>query len=203
MNQEKIGNFIAERRKNVNLTQMQLAEKLNITDRAISKWERGKSIPDSSIMLDLCDILNITVNDLLSGEVVAMDNYNKELENKLIETLKQKEESDRNLLKLEVVIGCLSVIILMVPIIVGAYLQIEEWKKVLIVLSGFIPSFIGIAFAVKIEQVAGYYKCKHCNHKYVPELKSIWFSPHMGRTRHLRCPKCGKKSWQKKVISKN
>lgn len=203
MNQEKIGNFIAERRKNVNLTQMQLAEKLNITDRAISKWERGKSIPDSSIMLDLCDILNITVNDLLSGEVVAMDNYNKELENKLIETLKQKEESDRNLLKLEVVIGCLSVIILMVPVIVGAYLQIEEWKKLLIVFSGFIPALIGIAFAVKIEQVAGYYECKLCNHKYVPELKSVWFSPHMGRTRHLRCPNCGKKSWQKKVISKN
>ena len=84
MNQEKIGNFIAERRKNVNLTQIQLAEKLNITDRAISKWERGKAMPDSSIMLVLCDILKITVNDLLSGEVVTLDNYNKELENSLL-----------------------------------------------------------------------------------------------------------------------
>lgn len=203
MNQEKIGNFIAERRKNVNLTQIQLAEKLNITDRAISKWERGKAMPDSSIMLVLCDILKITVNDLLSGEVVTLDNYNKELENKLIEMVKQKEEADKRLLLLEWVIGGLSVIILLVPTIIGAYLPVAEWKKVLIVLSGFIPAFIGIAFAIKIEQVAGYYKCKHCNHKYVPELKSIWFSPHMGRTRHLRCPKCGKKSWQKKVISKD
>ena len=86
MDQVKIGRFIAERRKIKNLTQAQLAEKLNITDRAVSKWETGKSLPDSSIMLELCDILNITVNDLLCGEVVTMENYNKEMENKLDHT---------------------------------------------------------------------------------------------------------------------
>lgn len=80
VDQIKIGKFIAECRKQKNLTQMQLAEKLNITDKAISKWERGLSLPDSSIMLELCGILGITVNDLLSGEVITMDNYNKELE---------------------------------------------------------------------------------------------------------------------------
>ena len=67
MDQVKIGKFVAERRRNVNLTQMQLAEMLNITDRAVSKWETGKSMPDSSIMLELCDILKISVNDLLCG----------------------------------------------------------------------------------------------------------------------------------------
>jgi transcriptional regulator with XRE-family HTH domain len=90
MDQIKIGKFVAERRKDVNLTQAQLAEKLNITDRAVSKWERGKSMPDSSVMLELCDILKITVNDLLNGEVVTVDNYSKELENKLIEMVKHK-----------------------------------------------------------------------------------------------------------------
>ena len=83
MDQVKIGKFIAQCRKRVNLTQMQLAEKLGITDRAVSKWENGKSLPDSSVMLELCDILGITVNDLLSGEVIAMDNYEKEMENNL------------------------------------------------------------------------------------------------------------------------
>ena len=68
MNQIKIGRFIAECRKNVSLTQMQLAEKLGITDKAISKWERGLSMPDTAIMLELCDILGISVNELLSGE---------------------------------------------------------------------------------------------------------------------------------------
>lgn len=80
MNQAKIGKFIAECRKEKNFTQRQLADTLHITDKAISKWERGLSMPDSSIMLDLCDILGITVNDLLSGEVITVENYNKELE---------------------------------------------------------------------------------------------------------------------------
>ena len=91
MDQQKIGKFIAECRKKENLTQMQLAEKLGITDRAISKWENGKSMPDSSIMLELCDILKISVNDLLCGEVITMDNYNKEMEKNLIEMVKRKD----------------------------------------------------------------------------------------------------------------
>ena len=108
MDQEKIGKFIAESRRGQGLTQMQLAELLNITDRAVSKWERGKSLPDSSIMLPLCDILKISVNDLLNGEVVSMEGYDKKLEDSLIELVRQKEESDRYLLILELVIGILS-----------------------------------------------------------------------------------------------
>ncbi|MBQ5883335.1 MAG: helix-turn-helix transcriptional regulator, partial [Clostridia bacterium] len=77
MDQVKIGEFIRECRNKNNLTQMQLAEKLGITDRAISKWENGRAMPDSSLMLDLCKELKITVNDLLSGEVVSMNNYNE------------------------------------------------------------------------------------------------------------------------------
>ena len=100
MDQVKIGKFIAERRRQANLTQMQLAEKLNITDRAVSKWETGRSLPDSAIMLELCEVLKITVNDLLCGEVVTMDNYTKELENNLIELVKQKEQSDKRLLRM-------------------------------------------------------------------------------------------------------
>ena len=202
MDQIKIGKFIAQRRKSVNLTQMQLAEKLNITDRAVSKWETGKSLPDSSLMLELCDILGITVNDLLSGEVITMENYNKELENKLIEVLKEKESSDKRLLTLEWVIGGLSLLVLMVPIVIGAYAPLEEWKKLVIVFSGFIPALIGFGFAMKIEQTAGYYECKECGHRYVPSLKAMYMAPHMGRTRKMRCPQCNKKSWQKKVISK-
>ena len=91
MNQIKIGKFIAECRKNNSLTQKQLAEKLNITDRAISKWENGKAMPDSSIMLDLCNELNITVNELLSGERIEMNNYDQKAEENFIK-LKQSEE---------------------------------------------------------------------------------------------------------------
>ena len=203
MDQIKIGKFIAECRKKENLTQMQLAEKLNITDRAVSKWERGKALPDASIMLALCNILKITVNDLLSGEVVTMENYNKEMENKLIEMVKQKEENDKRLLTLEWVIGILSIAVLLIPILIASLVPIEkDWVRLVIVFSGFIPAIVGFIVALKIEQVAGYYECKHCKHRYVPTFKAINLAMHMGRTRYMKCPNCGKKSWQKKVISK-
>lgn len=95
MNQVEIGKFIASCRKEKGFTQVQLAEKLNITDRAVSKWETGKSMPDSSIMLELCDLLGITVNELLSGERIEMDHYEEKVNQNLIE-LKKKDENNRS-----------------------------------------------------------------------------------------------------------
>ena len=200
MDLTKIGKFIADCRKNKGITQMQLAEKLNITDRAVSKWETGKAMPDSSIMLELCNVLEITVNDLLSGERIAVADYNKELEMNLIELAKQKEERDKLLLTLELVVGILSMIILFVPIFVAALLTMEDWLRLVLVFSGFIPAIVGFAFALKIEQIAGYYECKHCGHRYVPTYKAVNLAPHMGRTRYMVCPNCGQKSWQKKKL---
>ncbi len=202
MNQVKIGKFNAECRKKKNLTQMQLAEKLNITDRAVSKWETGKSLPDSSIMLDLCKELGISVNDLLSGEIVTMDNYSEKSEKILLDMVKQKEEADKRMLSLEIVICVLSSLILFPLIIVASFVQMEDWLRILLILIGFIPFIIGMAYALKIEQVAGYYECRKCHHKYVPTFKSVFFAMHIGRTRYLKCPECNKWSWNKKVISK-
>ena len=203
MDQVKIGKFIAERRKKLNLTQMQLAEKLNITDRAISKWETGKSLPDSSIMPELCGILQITINDLLSGEVVTLDNYNKELENNLLETIKQKELSDKRLLSAEVFIGITATVILFALILLAAVVQMPTGLRITLIVLGFVLFLAGCFYALQIEQVAGYYICKECGHRYVPTYKAVAMAPHMGRTRYMRCPQCEKKSWQKKVISKD
>lgn len=92
MDQTKIGKFIALCRKEKQLTQAQLAKQLGITDRAVSKWETGKSMPDASIMLELCRILGITVNELLRGEKVSMENYETATNETLI-AMKKKEES--------------------------------------------------------------------------------------------------------------
>ena len=202
MNQIKIGRFIAERRKAVGLTQMQLSEKLHITDRAVSKWENGKAMPDSSIMLDLCDILKISVNDLLSGEVVPVDNYNKELENNLIEMIKQKEESDKRLLRIEIVMGICCILPLIASAIIVKTVPMDEWLGTVIVLVSIIPLLIATPFALKIEQTAGYYECSKCGHRYVPVYKNVFLARHIGRKRYMRCPKCHKKSWQKKVLTK-
>ena len=202
MDQVKIGKFIADRRKRANLTQMQLAEKLGITDRAISKWETGRALPDSSIMLELCDLLGITVNDLLSGEVIVVDNYNKEMENNLLELVKQKEKNDKWLLSLEVVIGVVCVAIMFVLIMIAALAPMEDWLRITLIIIGMLPLLIVCPFLLRIEQVAGYYECQHCKHRYVPTFKAVNMAPHMGRSRYTRCPECGKKSWQKKVLTK-
>ena len=203
MDQLKIGKFIAQRRKAAGLTQLQLAEKLNITDRAVSKWETGKALPDSSIMLDLCDILDITVNDLLNGEVVTMENYEKKTEEMLLEMVKEKEERDRMLLKAEQIIGIICIFPLLPASIFAAYNEgLAEWIRAAIVFGSTIPFLIAVPFLIKIEQKAGYYKCAECGHRYVPTFKSVLMAPHMGLTRKMNCPKCGKKSWQKKVLTK-
>ncbi len=202
MNQMKIGKFIADLRKSKNMTQMQLAEKLGITDRAISKWENGKALPDASLMLDLCKELGITVNDLLSGEVVSMNEYNEKSEQNLVEMVRQKEKTDKTLLSLEILVGVMCVIVLFLLVIFASYVQMEEWQRVVLILIGLIPLLVATPFMLKIEQTAGYYQCAKCGHKYVPTYKSVFVAAHMGRTRYMKCPECQQKSWQKKVISK-
>ncbi len=202
MNQVKIGKFIAQCRKSKKLTQSQLAEKLNITDRAISKWETGKGMPDSSIMLELCNELDITVNELLSGEVIKMENYNLKAEENLLELRKQQEDITKKMLFLESVIGSISSISFLILIFVASFAIENTFLRIILILVGLLIFIIGVGFAIKIERDAGYYECQHCYNRYVPDYKSVLFAIHTGRTRYMKCPKCNKKSWNKKVLGK-
>lgn len=203
MDQVKIGKFIAERRKAQGLTQAALAEKLGITDRAISKWETGRAMPDSSIMLELCEILEINVTELLTGELIMKNEYDKKLEQSLIDMVKQKEEADKRLLRMEIIIGVPLCIVYLVLLFVASLVDMQDWLRILLICVGFIPFLTYGFYAIRIEQVAGYYECKECGHKYVPTYMSVFFAMHVNRTRYMKCPHCGKKSWQHKVISKD
>lgn len=202
MDLNKIGKFIALRRKNANLTQEQLAEKLYISDRAVSKWERGLCLPDASIMLTLCEILDINVNELLSGEMLNKENYNKKAEENLIQLKQREEDYTHKLLNLELVIGYVSSVTFFILIFVASFIEMDTWIRILLIIAGLIIFMIGMVSSLKIEQTAGYYECQNCHHKYVPTYKNVFFAMHFGRTRHLKCPKCGKKTWQKKVLTK-
>ena len=202
MDQIKIGKFIAECRKNNNLTQMQLAEKLNITDRAISKWENGKAMPDSSIMLDLCNELKISVNELLSGEMIDMKDNEKKLEENLLEMTRIKEQRDKELLAMEVFIGFIVSINMVTCILIASFVSMQDWLRVILITIGIIQFAIGMCYAIRIEQIAGYYECKKCHYKYIPTYSSVLWAMHINRTRYMKCPKCNQRSWQKKVISK-
>ena len=201
MDYNKIGNLIMTERKTKKLTQTKLAEKLFVSEKTVSKWENGNGIPDTSVLPKLCEIFNITLNELLSGERIPKDEYSFKAEERLFEMQKTKEVSDKRLLWAEVVIGVLSTLILLGTWIPAGYLFEKGYVVIPIItmVLGLVIFVGGCLFCLYIEQVAGFYICKHCNHKYVPTLSQVSLSAHFGRIRYMKCPKCGKRSWNKKV----
>lgn len=202
MEQEKIGRFIAACRKEQGYTQANLAEKLGITDRAISKWENGKSMPDCSIMPELCDLLKISVNELFSGEKLDMDRYKNMAEENLVELQKQEEEANRRLLSLEVVIGYSASISFFVMIFTASFVEMAGWIRFLLIGIGTVLFLTGMYHCLKLEREAGYYECQECGTRYIPEMKPVVFAPHIGRSRKMKCPYCGKRNYHKKTLTK-
>lgn len=200
MDQVKIGKFILERRKSVNLTQAQLAEKLNITDRAVSKWECGRALPDSSIMIELCNILEITVNELLSGEKISIENGKQKNEQLLFEMAKEVETKNKTIWTSMWVMMTVSIIALLAVCCVSAFLIPEGVWQLVVVLCACILFLIPCFYALKLEVSVGAYKCKNCGHEIVPTYSQALLAMHKGTTRYLKCPKCNKRTWCKKVL---
>jgi len=200
MNQVKIGKFIAECRKKENLTQMQLAEKLNITDRAVSKWETGKAMPDTAIMLELCEILKISVNDLLCGEKIEMENKNPKNEQLLLDLSKELENRNQTIWTAMWAIMAVSMIALFGGIFLVAFLVPEGVWQVVAILGLCVVFLIPCFYALRLEVSVGAYKCKKCGQEIVPTYSEALWAMHMGFTRHLKCPHCGKRTWCKKVL---
>ena len=95
MNQIKIGKFIASLRKEKGLTQMMLADRLGISDKTVSKWERGAGLPDVSLMLPLCETLEISVNELLTGEKLTYADYKKKAEVTIMNLVQENKENKK------------------------------------------------------------------------------------------------------------
>ena len=202
MDQIKIGKFIAECRKQKNLTQMQLSEKLGITDKAISKWERGIAMPDSSIMLDLCEILGISVNELLCGEKIIMENNNQKNEQLLLDLAKEINQKNKTIWSAMWTIMIISITALIAGIFIAAYLIPEGVWQLVTILGICVVFLIPCFYALKLEVSVGAYKCKNCGNEIVPTYKQALNAMHMGTTRYLKCDKCGKRTWCKKVFKK-
>ena len=198
----KIGSFIKACRKEKSLTQETLADKLNISQKTVSKWECGNGLPDVSIMLDLCDALSISVNELLNGEHIDSKEYMDKAEKKLLEMQKEKIKSDKSLLRAEIIIGVTATIILLACVFAFAYLM-ERGEYLFGVLSlvfGLLVFMPSLLFCLYIEQKAGYYKCGNCGHKFIPTFSQVSLAPHVGRSRWMKCPNCQKRSYCKKTL---
>ncbi|WP_295129676.1 helix-turn-helix transcriptional regulator [Ruminococcus sp.] len=202
MDQIMIGKFIAACRKEKKMTQAHLAEKLGISDRAVSKWETGKCMPDASLMPELCELLDISVNDLFNGRRVTMENYKEAAEAAMLQLKENEEKKNRMMLDFEIWMGIPSVITLVALVVVAAYASIPNVLKAILIIVGVVQFFFYIYHALKIETEAGYYKCNNCGNTYVPQFRDVVMAMHSGRSRKMKCPACGQKCWHKKVIYK-
>ena len=199
MDQIKIGKFIAECRKKQNLTQAQLAEKLDITDRAISKWETGKAMPDSDIMLDLCTILGIDVNELLCGERIAKEQKDEQLNELIFQMAKNEERYHKRLLYSAYVIIAISLAALVCLVSLISLLIPECGFQDFLIAVSVILFIVPCVIALKFKVETGYYECKNCQHRFVPNYKEIALLMQTPGRRLLKCTKCGKWTWCKKL----
>ncbi len=199
MDQIKIGKFIAECRKKKKLTQAELAEKLNVTDRAISKWETGKTMPDSNIMLELCNILGINVNELLCGETIDKEQKEEQLNELIIQMATNEERYHKRLLHSAFVIIIISLIALICLITLISLLIPECAFQNFLIIVSIILFIIPCIIALKFKVETGYYECKNCQHMFVPNYKEIALLMQTPTRRLLKCTKCGKWTWCKKI----
>ena len=203
MDQIKIGKFIAEERKAKKYTQRELADKLSISDKTISKWERGNGFPEVSLLLPLCNELEITVNELLSGERLQAMDYKKKAEENMVNMIKEREENKKKLIP-TIITGLIATISFITLImVVAVYTEVIAVPvKILLIVIACVIFGCGLMVAMEGERTIGYYKCRHCNELFVPTFGAYTMGMHMISTRYLKCPKCGTKTWCKKVLAK-
>ena len=201
MDQIKIGKFIADERKRKGYTQKQLSEKLEISDKTISKWERGNGFPEVSLLLPLCNELEITVNELLSGERVSEEDYRKKAEENMVNLVREAQESKKKII-LSVIVAGLTIIAALPLFMISGLLEMENWLRVTIIIIGGVVFFGGIAVACVLDRDAGAFECPECNNRFVPDMKAYVMGPHTITKRKLVCPHCGAHKYCKKVLTK-
>lgn len=201
MDLKKIGKFIAKKRQENGYTQETLAEELDISNRSVSKWERGICLPEAENMAKLCQILKISYNELLSGQSLTKQDYEKQAEKLFREFSEIETAQNKKLFLYENVIGYVSSISFIILIFIASFTEsMDTTARIILFALGFILLIVGVSFCLKIETETGRYKCRRCGYEYIPKHSAVYFAMHFGRTRYLTCPKCHKKSWQRKVI---
>lgn len=201
MNQIKIGMFIAERRKSKGYTQRQLADILGISDKTISKWECGNGFPEVSLLLPLCEELDISVNELLAGERISDMDYQKKAEENMVNLVKEAQESKKKIILSAMVAGLTIVAAVPLFLITGIF-EMETWMRFVLLGIGFFVITAGIIIACILDRDAGAFECPECHERFVPEMQEYIMGLHTLTKRKLRCPKCGATKYCKHVLTK-
>lgn len=201
MDQIKIGKFIAKERKSKGYTQRQLADILGISDKTISKWECGNGFPEVSLLLPLCEKLEITVNELLTGERVSDTDYRKKAEENMLNLVREAQESRKKII-LSVMVAVLALIPSVTLVVISGVLEMETWMRIVLIAIGVMVISGGIVIACILDRDAGAFECPECHERFVPDMKAYIMGPHTITKRRLRCPKCGADRYCKHVLTK-
>ena len=203
MDQVKIGKFLSDERKAKGYTQKQLSELLGISDKTISKWECGNGFPEASLLLPLCNELEITVNELLTGERISQQNYKKKAEENMVNMIREKEENKQKIL-LTTMIGVISTITFVTLLLVVCFYTDVIILPIKIVLMMIAISVFGVGLYVAMwgDRKIGYFKCRNCNELFTPTFMQYNMGMHLLSTRYLKCPHCKTRTWCKKVMTK-
>ena len=201
MDYYKIGEFIATERKAKKLTQAKLAEKIFVSEKTVSKWENGRGIPDTNSLTKLCEIFEISLNELLSGERNVAENKQNN-EKLMFDIVKELEQKNKIIWKSMWVIMTVSLLALFAGLILSAFLIPEGIWQLISILCLCVVFLIPCFYALKLEVSVGAYKCKNCGYEIVPTYAEALWAMHRGTTRYLKCPNCKKRTWCKKVLKK-
>ena len=203
MDQVKIGKFLSDERKAKGYTQKQLSELLGISDKTISKWECGNGFPEASLLLPLCNELEITVNELLTGERISQQNYKKKAEENMVNMIREKEENKQKIL-LTTMIGVISTITFVTLLLVVCFYTDVITLPIKMVLMVIAISVFGVGLYVAMwgDRKIGYFKCRNCNELFTPTFMQYSMGMHLLSTRYLKCPHCKTRTWCKKVMTK-
>lgn len=198
MELNKTGKFIALIRKEKGLTQRELAEKLNLSEKTISKWERGVGFPDISLILPLCKCLEIDANELMIGERLQDKQYRINAENNLLKLM------DKTSPKLKYTISTISAIVTILItlglILLAGFVIEEVWIKILVCVMSVLLVVSNIALILLVAVNTEVYECCHCGEKFVSTMREYLMGAHTMKKRYLRCPYCHKKGWNKCYI---
>lgn len=191
----KIGYFIRECRKNKNLTQKQLADKLYVEPKTISKWETGKGLPDVSIMKNLCNELGISLSELFIGDYIKEESNDLLIEKLIIDELKKEKIQNKKKLIGEILIGCAFIGSVITLILLVGIVSIATYLKIILIVFSLIFIFVGLFGLVLLDVNIGYFECAECHERFIPSIKDYVFGMHTLKKRKLKCPMCGKKTW--------
>lgn len=194
MDQIRTGKFIAELRKEQGLTQRELADRLCVSDKTVSKWECGNGLPEVSIMLPLCEILGISVNELLSGERLTDTAYREKAEDNMMNMMEELEQNKRKV-HLQIAVAVTVVLPTLALVLFAGLADLQTWMRGVLLGIGMFMLIGGIAIAAALDVRTGTFECRHCKTRFVPTVGAYLAGPHTLLYRRLKCPNCGKKSF--------